>query len=57
MEQAVRVPINNETLDRLRRLALDERRTPADQAAILLERAVCRAASPQAERRTQAAER
>ena len=31
------VPINQEAMDRLRALALEERRRPQDQAAVLLE--------------------
>lgn len=41
-ESLVRVPLDAETLDRLRELALTERRATSDQAAVLLSRALAR---------------
>ncbi len=40
------VPIGSDLLDRLRRLAIQERRRPSDQAAVIIERAL-RAGPPE----------
>jgi len=41
-EQAIRIPVDETTLERLRELAIAERRATTDQAAVMLERAVRR---------------
>lgn len=41
-EVLVRVPLDSASLERLRELALSERRATSDQASILLERALAR---------------
>jgi hypothetical protein len=45
-ESLVRVPLDAETLGRLREVALAERRATSDQAAVILTRALARRSKP-----------
>jgi hypothetical protein len=51
-ETAIRVPIDEETLKHLRELATKERRATAEQAAVILERAVSRRTKREADDRS-----
>lgn len=44
METLIRVPLDDETLRRLRELAVKERRATSEQAAVILTRALARRA-------------
>jgi hypothetical protein len=45
MDETIRVPLDPETLARLRAMALAERRATSDEAAVILTRAVARRAA------------
>lgn len=50
MDETIRVPLDPETLARLREQAIAERRATSDQAAILLIRALAKVRRPLADR-------
>jgi plasmid stability protein len=50
MDETIRVPLDPETVARLRSRALAERRATSDEAAVILTRALARAARRQAPR-------
>jgi plasmid stability protein len=50
MDETIRVPLDAETVARLRQRALAERRATSDEAAVILTRALARLARRQAPR-------